>query len=82
MKLKEYRILNKLTQEEVANQLNVSRGTYVYYESENISIPMDKFIILCKLYKCSPNNLVGYDDFLSKEDLEVIDKAIKILTNK
>ena len=82
MKLKEYRLKNKFTQEEVAKLLNVSRSTYVYYESENISMPMDKFLQLCQIYKCSPNTLIGYDSNLTPSEHQIIEKAIEILSKK
>lgn len=62
-RLKELRIENRLTQEKVANIINVSRTTYLKYEKDLLEIPIE---LLCKLadyYHVSMDYLTGRSDF-------------------
>ena len=48
-----------LTQQQVANQLNLDRSTYVYYESGRTRINIDVVIKLAHFYKVSYATLLG-----------------------
>ena len=61
MKLKELRKLNKLTQEEVAKTLNVSRATYNGYELGKYEPNIESLCILANLYNVSLDTLLGRD---------------------
>lgn len=59
---------NKMTQEELAEKLGVSRQTVSKWEL-NVTYPeMDKVIEICKLFSCSMDELI-------REDMNVCDEA-------
>lgn len=47
-----------LNQEEVASVLGVSRITIVNIETGRSNTTVEKILMLCALYKCSPNELL------------------------
>ncbi len=53
LKLKKLRIDNNLTQEDVAQVLNIARITYNHYETQEKIIPLERLIVLCNYYKVS-----------------------------
>ncbi|WP_312611646.1 helix-turn-helix transcriptional regulator [Oscillibacter sp.] len=50
---------NDLTQQQVAELLNVSQTTYSRYESGALDIPSSSLIFLAKYYKTSVDYLLG-----------------------
>lgn len=58
-RLKEERIKNKLTQQEVANYLNIGRVSYTMYETGKNIPTTESLIKLADLFKCSIDYLVG-----------------------
>lgn len=65
-KLQNLRKASSLSQEQLADKLNVSRQAVSKWES-NASYPeMDKLIAMCKLFKCSMDDLVN-DEVKDKE---------------
>ena len=62
-KLKDLRLKNKLTQEEVGKKINVSKQTLYKYESGIITnIPSDKIEVLAEIYNTTPAYLMGWDE--------------------
>lgn len=61
-KLKELRIDSKLTQEQVANVLNVSRVVYNRYENNQRDIPIALLLVLADFYKVSLDFLCGIEN--------------------
>lgn len=61
-KLKELRIDSKLTQEQVANVLNVSRVVYNRYENNQRDIPIALLLVLADFYKVSLDFLCGREN--------------------
>lgn len=57
--LKELRIDNDLTQEQVANIIGTTQGYYSKYELGKREIPMDRLKSLCLLYKVSSDYVLG-----------------------
>lgn len=57
--LKEIRIYEGLTQQEVANILNVARSTYAGWESGKDIIPLPKLVAFADYFKISLDYLVG-----------------------
>lgn len=49
---------NKMTQEALAEQLNVSRQTVLKWELDTVYPEMDKIIELCNLFSCTMDELV------------------------
>ena len=62
-KLKELRIDSKLTQEQVANVLNVSRVVYNRYENNQRDIPIALLLVLADFYKVSLDFLCGRENW-------------------
>lgn len=60
LRLKEYRRMAKMTQQEVAEMLNITQSGYSLWELGK-RLPDSKQIIkLCEIFKCSPNDLFGF----------------------
>lgn len=58
MKLKELRKANKLTQKQVAEQINIPKSSYARYELEISQAPINIYIELAKLFNVSLDELL------------------------
>ena len=76
LKLREYRKINKMTQDEVAGHLKIARVTYSRYESGEHEMTYDSLAILASLYSVSIDSLLGRSDneILSKSEMSIINK--------
>ena len=59
--LKRYRQIANLTQEQAAEKLLIPRTQLVRYEKGINEIPIRYLIELCKLYKTTPNDILGFE---------------------
>lgn len=83
--LKKYRKENKLTQDDLAKRLNVSRSAISYYEKGTVEPSIYFLINLANEMNCSIDNLFGFNrdvsielpQNLTKEDLKPIEKEFK-----
>lgn len=83
--LKKYRKENKLTQDDLAKRLNVSRSAISYYENGTVEPSIYFLINLANEMNCSIDNLFGFNrdvsielpKNLTKEDLKPIEKEFK-----
>lgn len=83
--LKKYRKENKLTQDDLAKRLNVSRSAISYYEKGTVEPSIYFLINLANEMNCSIDNLFGFNrevsielpPNLTKEDLKPIEKDFK-----
>ncbi len=57
--IKDLREDNDLTQQQMAELLNISQTTYSRYESGTLDIPSSSLIALAKFYKTSVDYLLG-----------------------
>lgn len=57
--IREIREENSLTQQKVADLLNVGQRTYADYESGKTRIPVDSLLILAKFYDVSMDYITG-----------------------
>lgn len=63
IKLKELRIKNHYTLEEVGVKVGISKQTLYKYEHSIVSnIPYDKIELLANLYKTTPSSIIGWTD--------------------
>ncbi len=70
-KLYELRKNKNLTQEEVAEKLNVTRQSVSKWETNQSTPDFDKILPLCELYEISPNDLIkGNEQELEEEKSE------------
>lgn len=60
LKLKEYRKISNLTQIHVAGYLGITQGQYSCLESGRSLLNAQQIIDLCNLFKCTPNDLLGF----------------------
>jgi transcriptional regulator with XRE-family HTH domain len=58
-KIRDLREDNDLTQQEIANFLNIKQNTYSRYEREEHNMPVEVFIKLALYYGTSVDYLVG-----------------------
>lgn len=58
-RIREIREDNSLTQQKVAQLLNVGQRTYADYESGKTRIPVDSLLILAKFYNVSMDYITG-----------------------
>ena len=58
-RIREIREDNSLTQQKVANLLNIGQRTYADYESGKTRIPIDNIMILAKFYNVSMDYITG-----------------------
>lgn len=63
---------NRMTQEELAEKLNVSRQTISKWELDAAYPEIDKVVELCKLFSCTMDELV-------MEDMNVIDETHSVI---
>lgn len=62
MRIRDLREDNDMTQQQVADYLNIKQNTYSQYETENRQIPLDVLKALAALYKTSTDYLLGLTD--------------------
>jgi len=62
MRIRDLREDNDLTQQQVADYLNIRQNTYSQYETGNRQIPIDVLIALASLYKTSTDYILGITD--------------------
>ena len=62
MRIKKLREENGLTQQAVANYLNVKQNTYSQYENEKRQLSIDVLIKLAKFYKVTTDYILELED--------------------
>jgi transcriptional regulator with XRE-family HTH domain len=77
-KIYKLRKQKSLSQEEVANELNVSRQSISLWETNQASPSMDNLIAIAKLFDVSLDNLVGLTT-LNKDTEHTKDKHLSVL---
>lgn len=77
--IKDFREDNDLSQMEVARYLNIPRSTYGHYETGNSKIPIEVVIQLSKLYKITPNDLLGFSSDLVGTDISKAHKLFNLI---
>lgn len=81
-KIKEQRGKSELRQEDVANVLNLSRSSIVNIEIGRHGTTMHTLFSLCRLFKCTPNDLfppVEPLNFIIEEKFITVKKKVKRL---
>lgn len=59
--LRHYRQDAGLTQQEVADKLEIPRTQLIRYEQGQNELPIRYLIKLCKIYHKTPNEMLGYE---------------------
>lgn len=65
-RIREIREGNSLTQQKVADLLNIGQRTYADYESGKTRIPIDNLLILAKYYNVSMDYISGASNVLTE----------------
>jgi len=81
-RLKQLRINNKLTQEELAQKIGLSRHAVTGYENGKREPSIKTILALSELFECSTDYLLGVSNYLiikpqGEDFLAVIDRAKK-----
>lgn len=63
--IKLFRLENKLSQEHVAGVLKISQSQYSKFERGESLLNHKQIIVLCELYNCTPNDLLGFKGSLA-----------------
>lgn len=79
--LKNYRLLRKITQRELAEQLNKSVNTIASWENGKSSFDVELLPKICKILNVTPNQLCGFEESPDMVDY-VIDKDLIIERKK
>ena len=66
--IRELRKERGLTQQQVANHLNIDRSTYAYYESGRTRTNIDVIVRLAHFYKVSYAAIIGKPDPVSSDN--------------
>ena len=72
-RIRQLRIKNKMTQQEVGEVLGVGNTAVSMYENERRRLDDDLIRTLCKLFGCSADYLLGLTDYepsLTKKDVQ------------
>ena len=80
-RLKELRKEKKLTQEELAEKIGISKRTLANWEDGVSSIKENKLKILCEIFGVDMPYMLGYNNVKNETDLKVsvIDEALEKL---
>ena len=65
-RIREIREDNSLTQQKIADLLNIGQRTYADYESGKTRIPIDNLLILAKFYDVSMDYISGASNVKTK----------------
>ena len=65
-RIREIREDNSLTQQKVADLLNIGQRTYADYESGKTRIPIDSLLILAEYYNVSMDYISGASNVLTE----------------
>ena len=65
-RIREIREDNSLTQQKVADLLNIGQRTYADYESGKIRIPIENIMILARFYNVSMDYITGASNIKSE----------------
>ena len=72
-RIKEQRELNRISQVELSERIGVSKQTLYKYENNVVTnIPSDKIQAAANVLNISPSYLMGWEDNLSSENVDMI----------
>ena len=80
MKLKEFRKMKKLSQQQVADKIGINQKTYSNYENGQAEPSIEKLIKLARLFGVSVDTLIGNDADII--DLTTLDEDRKFVVKK
>ena len=82
-RIKERRIILKLTQEDVAIIVDVTKQTIQKYENNIITnIPSDKIELLAQALRCTPGYLMGWEEKSDKSLYDEMKSDFELLSDE
>ncbi|MCR5798439.1 MAG: helix-turn-helix domain-containing protein [Eubacterium sp.] len=75
-RIREHRILMKMTQEELAEALHIKKSTVSMYENDKVDIKGSILVELSRTLNTSPNYLLGLEDNKELIEIAIMLKAI------
>ena len=79
--IKKYRLLNKMTQEELATELNLDTQYYAQLERGERNFTIEKIINVCNLFHIGIEDIINIPKENNKETQELLQKiTIKLST--
>ena len=75
-RIREQRILMKMTQEELAEALHIKKSTVSMYENDKVDIKGSILVELSRTLNTSPNYLLGLEDNKELIEIAIMLKAI------
>lgn len=85
--IKKIRVTKKISQQKIANFLNISQGTYRDIESSKIRLSLDNFLLICEYLKISPMQLLKQNEdeqylILSEKDINDLKRILNKINNQ
>ena len=79
--IKKYRLLNKLTQEQLAELLDLDTQYYAQLERGERNFTLEKIIRLCSIFHVGIENIIELDEKETCDTQDLLDEIIPILKN-
>lgn len=85
--IKKIRETKKISQQKIANFLNISQGTYRDIESSKIRLSLDNFLLICEYLEISPMQLLKQNEneqylILSEKDINDLKRILNKINNQ
>ncbi|MDY4857675.1 MAG: helix-turn-helix transcriptional regulator [Candidatus Onthovivens sp.] len=85
--IKKIRETKKISQQRIANFLNISQGTYRDIESSKIRLSLDNFLLICEYLEISPMQLLKQNAdeqylILSEKDINDLKRILNKINNQ
>lgn len=75
-RLKEFRMLRGISQEELGKRFGVSKQTVSNWENENATPSLDMFQNLVEFFNTTPNRMLGYESYVGLDVTELTETEI------
>ncbi|MBQ2834768.1 MAG: helix-turn-helix transcriptional regulator [Clostridia bacterium] len=76
-RLREFRILRGISQEELGKRFGVSKQTVSNWENENATPSLDMFQNLVDFFHTTPNRMLGYESYVGLDVTDLTEKEIQ-----
>lgn len=74
--LREIRKLNKMSQQQIADILEIHRSTYSYYETGKTEPHVKMILALCEIYHTTVNDMLNREPIIQQS--KIVPKTIKV----
>ena len=79
--IKKFRLANKMTQERLAEKLNLDTQYYAQLERGERNFTLDKIIRICELFQIQIDDIIDlhYEDHTANDNTEIINRMLPYL---